>query len=308
MESAGARLRKLRLEKGFSLEEVHKKTKIHLNILKAIEEDNLANLSPIYIKGFLKIYCQFLGVDPREYTQEYKDTRPVPVNLPKAKEKIEKPEPAQNKPVQKPQETKPPAVKVNIFNPWLIRRIAVAVFALLAVFFLFLGIKKIAVMISKHMGQRKKVTVTSPPPHSIPAKTVKKAASARKSTAKPVSVSLPQSAPVSAPQTAPAQPVASAASYAEPAKKETFSGIRLGIHAKDDCWVQLKADGKAVFQNVLKKGRFEVWQAKDKMELTLGNVGNVELELNGKILPPLGKKGQAVKNILVTREGLKVER
>ena len=58
MESPGARLKKIRLEKGISLEEVHKKTRIHLDLLKAIEEDSLINLSPVYTKGFLKIYCQ----------------------------------------------------------------------------------------------------------------------------------------------------------------------------------------------------------------------------------------------------------
>ncbi len=76
MESAGARLKKLRLQKGLSLEEVHKQTKIHLDILKAIEEDSLVNFSPVYIKGFLKIYCKFLGVDPRDCVSDYKEPRP----------------------------------------------------------------------------------------------------------------------------------------------------------------------------------------------------------------------------------------
>ena len=40
-DSAGEKIKSARLQKGLSLEEVHKKTKIHLNILKAIEEDSL---------------------------------------------------------------------------------------------------------------------------------------------------------------------------------------------------------------------------------------------------------------------------
>jgi len=73
MESTGSRLKKLRQEKGLSLEEVHKKTKIRLNILKAIEEDNIIGLSPVYIKGFLKIYCKFLGTEPKEYIPGYQE-------------------------------------------------------------------------------------------------------------------------------------------------------------------------------------------------------------------------------------------
>ena len=75
MESAGEKLKKLRLEKGLSLEEAHKKTKIHLNILKAIEGDTITNLNPIYLKGFLKIYCNFLGVNPNEYISGYREIK-----------------------------------------------------------------------------------------------------------------------------------------------------------------------------------------------------------------------------------------
>lgn len=71
MENAGEKLKRLRLEKGLSLEDVHKKTKIHLNILKAIEGDTITNINPIYLKGFLKIYCNFLGVNPDEYISGY---------------------------------------------------------------------------------------------------------------------------------------------------------------------------------------------------------------------------------------------
>ncbi|MBI3991561.1 MAG: helix-turn-helix domain-containing protein, partial [Candidatus Omnitrophica bacterium] len=75
MESTGTKLKNLRLQKGLSLEDVHKKTKIHLNILKAIEEDSLVNFSPVYIKGFLKIYCKSLGVDPRDCISDYKENK-----------------------------------------------------------------------------------------------------------------------------------------------------------------------------------------------------------------------------------------
>jgi len=82
--------------------------------------------------------------------------------------------------------------------------------------------------------------------------------------------------------------------------------IRLGIRAKEDCWLQVRVDGKTVFQSVLNRGRLEGWQAANKIELTLGDAGKVDLEINGSRIPALGRKGQPVKNILITREGLKV--
>lgn len=77
MESIGARLKKIRLEKGLSLEEVQKQTKIHLNVLNAIEGDSISDLSPIYLRSFIKLYCNFLGVDPKDYLSEVKQASAV---------------------------------------------------------------------------------------------------------------------------------------------------------------------------------------------------------------------------------------
>lgn len=86
--------------------------------------------------------------------------------------------------------------------------------------------------------------------------------------------------------------------------KDSTYQIRLVIRSKEDCWVQLKLDGKLVFQNILKKGLFESWQARQKIVFSLGNAGGIDLEVNGKIIPSLGRRGQVLKNILVTKEGL----
>jgi hypothetical protein len=88
-----------------------------------------------------------------------------------------------------------------------------------------------------------------------------------------------------------------------PVKKEIYTGLTLGIRPRENCWVSLKVDGKVVFQRVLEKGRFESWQAKEKIELSLGDAGAVDLEFNGRSIPPLGRKGRPIKNILFTKEG-----
>ncbi|MDD5130832.1 MAG: helix-turn-helix domain-containing protein [Candidatus Omnitrophica bacterium] len=67
IETAGSRLKKIRQERGLSLEDIQKKTRIHLNVLRAIEGDSISNLSPIYLKGFIKIYCGCLGLDAKDF-------------------------------------------------------------------------------------------------------------------------------------------------------------------------------------------------------------------------------------------------
>ncbi|TAM38272.1 helix-turn-helix domain-containing protein, partial [bacterium] len=70
LETAGARLKKIRQERGLSLEDIQKKTKIHFNVLRAIEGDSISDLSPVYLKSFIKIYCNYLGLDPKEFIGE----------------------------------------------------------------------------------------------------------------------------------------------------------------------------------------------------------------------------------------------
>lgn len=57
------KLKQKRKELGYSIEYVVEKTKVYPLMIKDIEEGNLASVSPAYIKGFIKIYASFLGVD-----------------------------------------------------------------------------------------------------------------------------------------------------------------------------------------------------------------------------------------------------
>lgn len=85
VESIGEKLRKTREEKGISLEEARRSTKIHTNILEAIEADRLENvLGKTYVKAFLKKYAVYLGVDEKEIVKEYvsadtPDVKPGPI-------------------------------------------------------------------------------------------------------------------------------------------------------------------------------------------------------------------------------------
>ena len=73
IEPLSERLKRARKAKGFTLEELQKKTKVHINILKAIEGESLTNLSPVYLKGFIKIYCNALEVDYKDYIPDSKE-------------------------------------------------------------------------------------------------------------------------------------------------------------------------------------------------------------------------------------------
>ncbi len=64
-------LRKIREEKGISLEEVAERTNIKLAYIKAIEEGNLDDLpGGIYNRAYIRSVSEFLGVDTRPFEKK----------------------------------------------------------------------------------------------------------------------------------------------------------------------------------------------------------------------------------------------
>ncbi len=67
MKSFGKLLKEERELRGITLEEVADYTKVNLRYLKAIEEDDLKSLpAATFIRGFLKSYAKFIGLNPEE--------------------------------------------------------------------------------------------------------------------------------------------------------------------------------------------------------------------------------------------------
>jgi len=63
--SVGKYLQQERERKGLSLEAVSQATRISSRSLEAIESDDFISLpAPIFIRGFLKTYASFIGLNP----------------------------------------------------------------------------------------------------------------------------------------------------------------------------------------------------------------------------------------------------
>ncbi len=267
IETAGSRLKKIRQERGLSLEDVQKKTKIHLNVLRAIEGDSISNLSPIYLKGFIKIYCGYLGLEVNDFIGSSGHLQKPTLNA------------AVGRPIGARSEKKPASfikdasLKLNAFRPSdnFKRIIAILIIGLLC---LFLGINLIkfisARLKPKHRLEKAKTSM----PVSVPKSAI----------SPPASVTLPK------------------------VNKELTQGFALSIFARGKSWISVKVDGKVVFHGVLARGRSETWQAREKVELSLGDAGAVELQVNDQRFANLGRSGQSLKNVVVNKDGLKISR
>ena len=58
------KLKTLREEKGISLEDINKRTKINISILKAIENGTFSELPDTYQRLFIRAYAAEIGADP----------------------------------------------------------------------------------------------------------------------------------------------------------------------------------------------------------------------------------------------------
>lgn len=79
MEDLGRRLRSAREARGISIATAESETKIRRKYLEALEEGRVVDLpGEVYLKGFLRTYGNFLGLDGPGMVKEYKAGREQP--------------------------------------------------------------------------------------------------------------------------------------------------------------------------------------------------------------------------------------
>ncbi|HEY7437644.1 MAG TPA: helix-turn-helix domain-containing protein [Methylomirabilota bacterium] len=107
---------------------------------------------------------------------------------------------------------------------------------------------------------------------------------------KPVAPRVPAPAPAP-PRAAPAPPPARTAA------KSTAGPHHLLIKAIEPTWIRVQPDEGRATEELLSPGVSREWSAERRFLVTIGNVGGVELTLNGKVLAPLGPKGTVIQRL-----------
>jgi len=75
-----------------------------------------------------------------------------------------------------------------------------------------------------------------------------------------------------------------------------ISGVKIALNVKNDrSWISVAVDGEQVFQGEIKAGEAKTFEGKEKILITLGNAGAVEVLENGKSIGFLGTSGEVVK-------------
>lgn len=76
-DALGERFRAAREARGLSLSDVAEQIRIRSLYLAAIEDENWSTIgAPVYIRGFLRTYARFLGIDPEEAVAAFNRVHP----------------------------------------------------------------------------------------------------------------------------------------------------------------------------------------------------------------------------------------
>lgn len=91
----GEQLKKIRSEGRITLMEISRETKVPVRYLTMIEEGDYDSLPPdVYVKGFLRNYAEYLGVDPKKLVELYQREKDIKNNITKNEDAGPAPKPA----------------------------------------------------------------------------------------------------------------------------------------------------------------------------------------------------------------------
>ncbi len=81
----------------------------------------------------------------------------------------------------------------------------------------------------------------------------------------------------------------------------SVDSVALEAVATDTVWLTITIDGKSTEQLTLFPTQTKRWVAADKFLMSVGNAGGIHLKRNGQDLPALGKTGETVRSIRITK-------
>jgi cytoskeleton protein RodZ len=285
----GQQLREAREARGLTVDEVAQGTRIRAAYIKALEEERFADLpAPVYVRGFLRNYATFLGLDAEELIGTLE---------------------LQSGAFQAPHRHPPQQISAPVWRGPSPRAMAGALVLILLVAFIafifrqysqFTASRSTSVFAAAPSPTPITLAATAIPiptvtpiPTLPPSPTPKLAAVATK--------------PPVAPTTAPVQATATAAppppSPTPEATPTQTAPVVLSLRASSDSWLRVTVDGQIAFEGTLLPGTTRTWDGTKFITVRYGNAGGVSVTVNGIAQGVVGQPGQVVEKTYRPRLG-----
>jgi len=274
LRELGEYLRQMRASRSITLEDAAEATKVSIRYLQALEEGQF-NILPaeVYVKGFLRAYGEFLGINPEELYSRYEAERPKERSGFFGRRQAAQ-KPLRTTPIHAEtafNESSEPKPAVNLASIWAsIKAIPGVVYGFVA-----LGIIVGVVMIYSLNGD-------SNPPETLTSAvlgdtTLQKAASAPKDEEIAQIIILPIDS-------------VNAAQALSVADSLTFE-----IKAREQVRLYVELDhAKKAFQGLLRRNNKKDWRVKNSIYLEVSNPSALRIVVNGFEIKPFEMRYQQV--------------
>jgi len=283
MGAFGERLQREREMRGITLEEISESTKITSRCLRALEEEEFDKLpGGVFNKGFVRAYAAYLGLDEDKAVAEFV-----------AASGGEKEQPLPDPPVPRAVVLGQRAEEHANWRAVSLLAVLLAVTVVAAWKVGPLAYHGVFEAVEARRSTRpapvpaaasdEAPATTSPAAESTTAPDVP-APAPKKAVVKARAVTVAASSPAT-----PSSPAPQAAPAKAPAPAATFL---VEVHAVQDAWVQIVADGRLLSEGVLVAPAEKRVQAAKEVVIKTGNAAGVEVSFNGQPLPPLGDVNQ----------------
>lgn len=255
MGTFGDTLRQAREDIGASLSEAERETRINRRYLEALEiEDDSSLPPPVYTRGFIRTYSQYLGLNPedmldifgpRRSIEETVRIRPIPADVAATPRRSFRP-------------------VVTLAGLILLGLVAAYVWGQYT-------------SLRENVGQLDAGAIPRPAPTVTPGGRVAAPAPSPSPTAPGVpilAVGSPSPSPV--------------------ATTGTTSGLVVEAKAIEKTWLEVWVDGQSVQSETVQPGFTKSYNAEQQVRMRVGNAAGIQVVVNGSSQGPLGARGQAV--------------
>jgi cytoskeletal protein RodZ len=103
-----------------------------------------------------------------------------------------------------------------------------------------------------------------------------------------------RAAPAVAATQKPASPQETATPQETPSPAAEGYKVLLNLIAREETWLSISSEGKRLFSGVLAPNQSKTVEGKESATMKVGNAAGLEVRLNGKLLGPLGARGQVL--------------
>lgn len=273
MKELGAYLRWKRKEKGKSLDDVVKETRLRAEIVKAMEDGVLRDLpAGVYARGMVKIYLEYLGANELlpQY-EEFLDRR--------------KGEASPEAQFAKPAVTR--GFKRRD-NRWIVVLLALAVLVAGYLLWQQKGTLRQAIDRKAQQATVEAQIKESEPKQPVPALTFPVSSSVIPATGGTGTASIDPKSESDDLSWLPGHGGGTSGPDAAVVAKS------LEITASESCWIQVAQDGKVVYQGTLKKGESKAFPAEKELRVRYGKPSAVSVRWMGKDLGRLPSGNRAL--------------